>query len=99
MPFLYVVNPFSNGLLTIRYSVTAGEAKKPRRDLPPVTRFMYLAPLGFYFLVSILVGMNINFMNPSLYHPWEKPAADAPKISHSPIIIILSRTSVKVLPK
>lgn len=60
---------------------------------------MYLAPLGFYFLVSILVGMNISFMNPSLYHPWGRPAADAPKISHSPIIIILSRTSVKVLPK
>ena len=79
--------------------VAAGEAKFPRRDLPPVTRFMYLAPIGFYILAAFLVGLNINFMDPDLYHPWAKPAADAPHISHSPFIIALRHTSIKVLPK
>jgi amino acid transporter len=79
--------------------VTAGEAKYPRKDLPPVARFMYLAPIGFYIIASFLVGLNINFMDLDLYHPWAKPAADAPRISHSPFIIVITHTSIKVLPK
>jgi amino acid transporter len=79
--------------------VTAGEAKFPRKDLPPVARFMYLAPIGLYIVASFLVGLNINFMDPDLYHPWSKPAPNAPQISHSPFIIAITHTSIKVLPK
>jgi len=79
--------------------VTAGEAKRPRTDLPPVTRFMYLVPIAFYILASFLVGLNINFMDPDLYHPFAKPAADALNISHSPFIIAITHTSIKALPK
>ncbi|KAF4632562.1 hypothetical protein G7Y89_g5557 [Cudoniella acicularis] len=76
--------------------VTTGEARHPRRDLPPVTRFMYLVPLTFYILVSFLVGLNIDFTNQILFHPWAKPTPVAPDVSHSPIIIIISATSVKI---
>lgn len=79
--------------------VTAGEAKNPRRDLPPVTRFMYLVPIGFYILAAFLVGLNINFMDPDLCHPWAKPAPDGPHISCSPFIIAVSHASIKFLPK
>jgi amino acid transporter len=79
--------------------VTASESKHPRRDLPPVARFMYLVPIGFYIIISILVGLNINFMNGKLYHPWEKPDSKLSLLSHSPIIISLQQTSIKVLPR
>ncbi|KAI9776857.1 MAG: Cationic amino acid transporter 2 [Geoglossum umbratile] len=79
--------------------VTAGEAKYPRRDLPPVARFMYLAPIGLYVITALFLGMNINYMNPDLYHPWEKPVPGAPPISHSPFIIVLKNTTIAVLPK
>ncbi|KAH8597738.1 amino acid permease/ SLC12A domain-containing protein [Bisporella sp. PMI_857] len=80
-------------------AVTAGEAKRPRRDLPSVARLMYLAPLTFYIVAAFLVGLSINYMDPRLFHPWAKPAPNAPKISHSPFIIVLSDTSIRVLPK
>ena len=37
-------------------------------------------------------------MDPRLFHPWAKPAPNAPSISHSPVIIVLSDTSLKMLP-
>jgi len=76
--------------------VTAGEAKRPRQDLPPVARFMYMVPIGFYVLASILVGMNIDFRDPLLSHPFE--GGDGPKISHSPFVIVAENASLKVLP-
>jgi amino acid transporter len=79
--------------------VTAGEARYPRRDLPPVARFMYLAPISLYVITALFVGMNINYMNPDLYHPWEKPVPGAPPISHSPFIIVLENTAIAALPK
>ena|SRR5947207_1106257 len=77
---------------------TAGVAKFPRRD-PAVARFMYLAPLSFYVVSAFLVGLNINFMDPDLPHPWAKPVPNAPAISHSPFIIVLKHTTIKVLSK
>lgn len=79
--------------------VTAGEAKFPRRDLPAVAQFMYLAPISFYVISAFLVGLNINFMNPDLQHPWDKPISDASATSFSPFIIVLKQTTIKVLPK
>jgi yeast amino acid transporter len=79
--------------------VTAGEAKHPRKDLPSVARFMYLVPIGFYVVASLLVGLNINFMDPGLYHPWVKPTTDGPYVSQSPFIIAVSHASINVLPQ
>ena len=71
--------------------VAAGEAKSPRKDLPQTVRFMYLAPICCYLLASFLVGFNINYTEPNLYR-------HIPNISHSPFVIVLKYTSIKVLP-
>lgn len=77
--------------------VTAGEAESPRKDLPSVTRFMYLAPIGFYVLASFLLGFNINYSEPNLFHPWADADHNS-KGSHSPFILVLKYTSIRVLP-
>jgi amino acid transporter len=66
--------------------VAAGETRRPRRDLAPATRFMYLVPLFFYVLLAFVVGFNINYTDPGLLRPWWKYNRD---ISHSPFIIVL----------
>lgn len=76
--------------------VTAREAEEPYKDLPAAARFMYLAPIGSYILLSFVLGFNINYLNPDLAHPW---ANDDELMSHSPFIIVLKHTSIKVLPK
>ena len=75
--------------------VTAGEAESPRRDLAPSARFMYLVPIGCYILGSFLVGFNINFMDAKLFHPF---ASWNYTTSHSPFIIAVGYTSIRVLP-
>ena len=74
---------------------TAGEAKRPRKDLPPATRFMYWVPLSLYFLGSLCVGFNINFADPDLFQPYSLINTNA---SHSPFIIVVKSTAIKVLP-
>lgn len=49
--------------------VTAAEAKHPRKDLPKAARFMYLLPLCIYLVAIILVGINLNYLDPRLPHP------------------------------
>jgi len=73
--------------------VTAGEARYPRRDLAPATRFMYLMPLFFYILLSFVVGFNINYGDPDLPHPWLERNSGL-----SPFIIVLKSTRFQVLP-
>lgn len=75
--------------------VTAGEAESPRRDLPVAARFMYLAPISLYVLTSFLVGFNVNYLEPKLFHPF---ASDNIGTSHSPFLIALTYTTIKVLP-
>jgi yeast amino acid transporter len=75
--------------------VTAGEAESPRRDLAPSARFMYLVPIGCYVLGSFLVGFNINYMDPKLYHPF---ATWNYTTSHSPFIIALESIPIGILP-
>jgi yeast amino acid transporter len=66
--------------------MTAAEAKFPRRDLPKAARFMYLLPVGFYLVAIILVGLNINYLDPRLDHP------------HVPGGLLTARRSPFVLP-
>ena len=77
--------------------VAAGEAKSPRKDLPQAVRFMYLAPICCYLLASFLVGFNINYTEPDLFHTWADSQHN-PNVSHSPFVIVLRYTSIKVLP-
>src|SRR5437762_646812 len=76
--------------------VTAGEAKYPRKDLPAVSRFMYLAPLSFYVISAFLVGLRINFMNPNLHRPFANIIPRA--VSQSPYIIVIKEAGIKALP-
>ena len=75
--------------------VAAGEAKYPREDLARATRYMYLVPLFFYILLSLVVGFNINYGDPDLLHSWSKYDSG---ISHSPFIIVLKTTHFRGLP-
>lgn len=75
--------------------VAAGEAERPREDLPPAARFMYMAPITLYVLSSLLVGLNVNYLDSSLFHPWALFNEDVP---HSPFIVALKYTSIEVLP-
>jgi amino acid permease len=77
--------------------IAAGKATSPRKDLPQVIRFIYLTPIGCYVFAAFLVGFNINYTEPDLFHPWANSLYN-PDISHSPFIIILKYTSIKVLP-
>ena len=77
--------------------VAAGEAKSPRKDLPQAVRFMYLAPIGCYVFASFLLGFNINYTEPGLFHPWANSQHNS-NVSHSPFTIVLKYTSIKVLP-
>jgi amino acid transporter len=77
--------------------VAAGEARRPRTDVPAVVHFNYLVPIGFYILISFLVGFNINYLEPNLYHTWANILSNS-SVSHSPIIIIVKYTSIHVLP-
>ncbi|KAF2193405.1 hypothetical protein K469DRAFT_651793 [Zopfia rhizophila CBS 207.26] len=75
--------------------VTAGEAKRPRRDLAPATRFMYLLPIFFYILTAFVMGFNINYANEDLFRAF---SADNKLTPHSPFYIIIRATSISVLP-
>lgn len=75
--------------------VTAGEAASPRRDIPQAARFMYLAPVGLYILMTFLLGLNINFLDPGLQHPWIESTSAA---STSPFILVVRRAGIEVLP-
>ncbi len=77
--------------------IIAGEAHHPRTDLLAVAQFMYLVPIILYILTSFLVGFNINYLEPNLFHNWADADHNS-SVSHSPIIIIIKYTSIHVLP-
>src|SRR5271168_1159925 len=91
---MFILPPCTGGEIAI---VAAGEARYPRRDLPAVAQFMYLVPIGFYILTSFLVGFNINYLEPNLYHSWAGANHNS-SVSHFPIVIILKYTSIHILP-
>ena len=85
--------------------VTAGEAKRPRRDLPTAARYMYLLPVGFYLVAIFLVGLNVNYLDPRIYHPhisWypasEKRLDGIQTALQSPFVIAINNAKINVLP-
>ena len=84
---------------------TAGEAKRPRRDLPTAARYMYLLPIGFYLVAILLVGLNVNYLDPRIYHshvtwyPESKSRLEGITTAiRSPFVIAIENASIKVLP-
>ncbi|CAF9921060.1 MAG: Cationic amino acid transporter 2 [Heterodermia speciosa] len=85
--------------------VTAGEAKRPRRDLPTAARYMYLLPVGFYLVAILLVGLNVNYLDPRIYHshiswyPESEPRLDGiATVLRSPFVIAIKNAGIKFLP-
>lgn len=84
---------------------TAGEAKKPRRDLPTAARYMYLLPVGFYLVAILLLGLNVNYLDPRIYHShiswysqereWLKGIQTADR---SPFVVVVQNAGIDVLP-
>lgn len=85
--------------------MTAGEAKRPRRDLPTAARYMYLLPVGFYLVAILLVGLNVNYLDPRIYHshiswyPESEPRLDGiATVLRSPFVIAIKNAGIKFLP-
>lgn len=83
--------------------VTAGEAKAPRRDLPTAARYMYLLPVGAYLVAVLLVGLNINYLDPRIYHShitWfqEERLKGIQTATRSPFVIAVENAGIRVLP-
>jgi amino acid permease len=56
---------------------------------------MYWVPLGLNFIASLLVGFNINYTDPDLFDMYSHNNTNT---SHSPFIIVMKTTAIKVLP-
>ena len=83
--------------------VTAGEAKYPRRDLPTAARYMYLLPVGFYMVSILLVGVNVNYLDPRIYHPYveyfsEERLRGITTAERSPFVIAIENAGITGLP-
>ncbi|MCJ1461909.1 hypothetical protein MMC07_000508 [Pseudocyphellaria aurata] len=76
--------------------VTAGEAESPRKDLPKATRYMYLLPIGFYLISIVLVGLNVNYLDPVFYHPYTTQGYLTAE--RSPFVIAITHAGIKTLP-
>ncbi|KAL9031618.1 MAG: hypothetical protein Q9196_000375 [Gyalolechia fulgens] len=80
--------------------VTAGEAKRPMRDLPIAARYMYLLPVSFYLVATLLVGLNINYLDPRLYHSHISYVVDSrldgiQTAARSPFVIVIQNAGIK----
>lgn len=76
--------------------MTAGEAKRPWKDVPAVMSFVYVVPLSIYPLIMLSAGANVNFADPHLPHLW---ARGGETMSRSPFVIAVQEASFKGLPK
>ncbi|KAI4130090.1 MAG: hypothetical protein LQ338_001942 [Usnochroma carphineum] len=82
---------------------TAGEARKPMRDLPIAARYMYLLPVSFYLVAILLVGLNVNYLDPRIYHSHVSYYLDSRLQSYqtaarSPFVIAIENAGIKALP-
>ena len=82
---------------------TAGEAKSPRRDLPTAARYMYLLPIALYLVAILLVGLNVNYLDPRIYHSHISWYSDArldgiQTAARSPFVIVVENAGIRSLP-
>lgn len=83
--------------------VTAGEAKRPMRDLPIAARYMYLLPISFYLVAILFVSLNVNYLDPRIYHAHVVYDAGArlegiQTAARSPFVIVIANAGIKALP-
>ncbi|KAI4218845.1 MAG: hypothetical protein L6R36_008721, partial [Xanthoria steineri] len=83
--------------------VTAGEAKRPMRNLPIAARYMYLLPISFYLVAILFVGLNINYLDPRIYHSHIsyhlQPRLEGIQTAgRSPFVIAIENAGISTLP-
>ncbi|KAL8810969.1 MAG: hypothetical protein Q9223_001992, partial [Gallowayella weberi] len=83
--------------------VTAGEAKRPMRDLPIAARYMYLLPISFYLVAALFLGLNINYLDPRIYHSHVSYFLDArldgiQTAARSPFVVVIENAGIRALP-
>lgn len=83
--------------------VTAGESKRPMRDLPIAARYMYLLPLSFYLVGILLLGLNINYLDPRIYHshvPYfvQSRLEGIQTAATSPFVVAIENAGIRGLP-
>ncbi|KAL8896053.1 MAG: hypothetical protein Q9192_003295, partial [Flavoplaca navasiana] len=82
---------------------TAGEAKRPMRNLPIAARYMYLLPISFYLVAILFLGLNINYLDPRLYHshlPFfiSSRLEGVQTAARSPFVIVIQNAGISTLP-
>ena len=82
---------------------TAGEARRPMRNLPIAARYMYLVPISFYLVAILCVGLNINYLDPRLYHShipfYINPRLEGMQTAaRSPFVIVVENAGISTLP-
>jgi amino acid transporter len=83
--------------------VTAGEAKHPMRDLPIAARYMYLLPVSFYLVAILFVGLNVNYLDPRIYHSHvsnylQSRLEGIQTAERSPFVVAIENAGIKSLP-
>ena len=83
--------------------VTAGEAKRPRTDLPVAARYMYLLPVSFYLVAILLVGLNVNYLDPRIYHSHVTYLLNSrleglQTAASSPFVVVIENAGIRALP-
>ncbi|KAL8767349.1 MAG: hypothetical protein Q9209_006112 [Squamulea sp. 1 TL-2023] len=83
--------------------VTAGEAKRPMRNLPIAARYMYLLPVSFYLIAILFVGLNINYLDPRVYHSHVSYYVNSrlegiQTAARSPFVIAIENAGIQSLP-
>ena len=83
--------------------VTSGEAKHPMRDLPIAARYMYTLPVISYLLLILLLGLNVNYLDPRIYHSHVAYLAGTrldgiQTAARSPFVVVIQNAGIRVLP-
>jgi amino acid transporter len=76
-------------------AMTAGEAKRPYKDIPIVMSFVYVVPLSLYPLMMLSAGANVNYADPDLPKLWSAGIGNLPR---SPFVIAVEHSSLHGLP-
>ncbi|KAL9599700.1 MAG: hypothetical protein Q9219_003688 [cf. Caloplaca sp. 3 TL-2023] len=83
--------------------VTSEEAKHPMRDLPLAARYMYLLPVSFYLVGMLLLGLNVNYLDPRIYHSHisyflEPRLQGIQTAASSPFVVVIQTAGIRALP-
>ncbi|KAH7374374.1 amino acid permease-domain-containing protein [Pyrenochaeta sp. MPI-SDFR-AT-0127] len=76
-------------------AMTAGEAKRPWRDVPATMSFVYLVPLTLYPFIMLAGGANVNYANSNLPKVWNRGGG----VTKSIFVIAAEESSLHALPK